>query len=69
MNGGRKRKRNRQRVSWDNLYTAASLQGGGVRECLSNMRRLSSATTKSQTPARRRTTGSVTLETKREKDD
>lgn len=26
---GRKRKRNRQRVSWDNLYTAASLQSGG----------------------------------------
>ncbi len=29
MNGGRERKRNRQRVSWDNLYTAASLKRGG----------------------------------------
>lgn len=25
--GQKKRKRNRQRVSWDNLYTAASSQG------------------------------------------
>lgn len=64
---GVERERETGSVSWDNLYTAASLQGGRVRECHSNRRRLSRQTTKSQTPARWTTTGNVTLETKERK--